>query len=1430
MDAKEPKPPDAARAGTANAPTTTSNTDRTNHRNADVADHDSERRSRTMSDSSSQPPPMPPRPTGDLDRRSIDSSQRPSAASLRAAFRSSSANGGSGQRSGYSSVRVVTPDNDSSAAGGSDRPRNTSRDRPHAHDASPRAVPGGPTRRQGVVFNDPVGDNGESTNKSAGSGSNSGAGAGGGHRIASSGSFRPRTRTMDTAMLGAQRSATASHDHRHRVGSVSSPSPATTAVADAVSNDSRHAPGPESVGFPSIISGASAATAVATSAAARNDRKSSGRRLVKRHSSRPTSPQPAMPPLVDSLPLLIPTENPRKVSLLMRVLCGKMRGEIEYQGAQGGPWHSGVAYIDDERACLMFDSGQNGPFHIPLVADLRGCRILPVDYRDADKRCIELVSSNPVVEFLMYPLVSDEFDLWLAALLCWQQLRPVAIKMDSKSGTASSSTGASSGTGSGGSSPSLPMRPEVTRRGVPEDGPKSSNIIKVGKLKVWDKGPASNPRALVRRSSTRDHRSPQMSWRRISCILHDNGDFKIMAENDVTILAVLGLGHLSRFAIQQLDRTVLDEEHCIAIFPMYSAASTHVSVYRPIFLALDNRTHFEVWFALLRAFALPDMYKIKAPSAPRPEGQESGEQGSSDDDREQPTETMRDVDDVETSQKGGEVFRVEKTIMVRVTEAKIRNRPTGMEAPAPASSEKNSKSAASSSDPESVVGNYLAEVVLDGEVRARTTVRPATKNPFWREDCEFVDLPRTMPELSVVLKQVDGPGYDAASSSASSRSQHAQHHQRLSEVVWGSVELPLAQTRGGVREMEDWMQVLDDSGEPIGSMLVKVVHEDHIVLLEKEYRELGELLHNFNSGLTTLVAAALPTHLRRLAELFLNIFQVSGSASEWIMALVEEEIDGMGSHSTMKKLRFDSRLKSNESTESSVGDRGVLLRDMGKSLAGEANLLFRGNTLLTQAFELHMRRLGRDFLLETLQDKLFEINEANPDCEVDPSKLPQSQSGQSGHQHGHGSGHGHHHIHGSGGHSSSSGGDGGVLEQHWTRLIEVTTEVWDCIAASAARMNSELRGILKYIRAVAEDRYGDFLRSVSYTSVSGFLFLRFICPAILSPKLFGLLRDHPQPRAQRTFTLIAKALQKLSNLSTFGKREEWMEPMNRFLNVQRPRFREYIDQVCDVTPSEREARTFHASYRTPMTILSRLGATAREGFPSLPFLVDQARNYAGLVKLWSDVGAATALPQPKTQSGTKSHTQSQSSQSGSQSDSEATVASTTASTAPTAKSTPSAGTGANKVPMEGDMLRFHEMCASLQARAEACLATNERARLSEARRGASDPDELADILDQASLVESLSYAYGGSSMWSDSSADHRYSSSESPRLQGTVTTTIVGGAAAKGAGKNGGMGTYYGSVGSGAGKMSRAILNGIMRRGNEFKDRDKDKEKDKDKK
>lgn len=89
-------------------------------------------------------------------------------------------------------------------------------------------------------------------------------------------------------------------------------------------------------------------------------------------------------------------------------------------------------------------------------------------------------------------------------------------------------------------------------------------------------------------------------------------------------------------------------------------------------------------------------------------------------------------------------------------------------------------------------------------------------------------------------------------------------------------------------------------------------------------------------------------------------------------------------------------------------------------------------------------------------------------------------------------------------------------------------------------------------------------------------------------------------------------------MTSFGNKEPWMEPMNRFLVSNRPGFKAYIDSICAI-PADRPTAVVSPSYAAPIHILGRLPAASREGFPSLPFLLDHARSYANLINIWLDV-------------------------------------------------------------------------------------------------------------------------------------------------------------------------------------------------------------------
>jgi hypothetical protein len=128
-------------------------------------------------------------------------------------------------------------------------------------------------------------------------------------------------------------------------------------------------------------------------------------------------------------------------------------------------------------------------------------------------------------------------------------------------------------------------------------------------------------------------------------------------------------------------------------------------------------------------------------------------------------------------------------------------------------------------------------------------------------------------------------------------------------------------------------------------------------------------------------------------------------------------------------------------------------------------------------------------------------------------------------------------------------------------------------------------------------------------------------------------------------------------MTTFGSKELWMEPMNSFLSSHRAQFKTFLDTICSISSSASPLVPIPPSYSTPLAILTRLPPTSREGFPSLPYLIDHARNFAALVSLWLD----------------------------------------------------HAGNVSGIQDTDGDLLKFHQLVVSLRHRTEDCLASAERA-------------------------------------------------------------------------------------------------------------------------
>ena len=841
-----------------------------------------------------------------------------------------------------------------------------------------------------------------------------------------------RTRSR-TATLEEQRSdmASSTFKTRTRIGSVnaassSQPKPAEPSVAEEPTTTPT-----SSIGFPSIQSPQYVGQTVTRQRLSKSPR--SGRvTAVAQNQAAFSSP--------------LSNTDAAKILQLMKTTCGRMHGILSFRTATttpstSNPWTSGYCAINVATGSLIYQAKGEPALAKTLIPDLRGCRVRTLFDADLRSTYISVHTFTSGLGIQLRPHVNETFDSWLAALLCWQPIRPKGVqnKMTKPQSVVIGDKW-------------VPGR----RRNSESASQKDAAIIKVGKMLLWDKPSASGARPVSSRrvSTYRQSRALSSSWQHVSCTLQENGFFKLFTESDVTLVACIQLSQLSRCAIQQLDASVLDDEFCIAIYPQYTAHPVIESAMRPIYLALDNRVLFEVWFVLLRAFTIPELYGPEAPN--------KNDDPNKTPEAEDPDEALRDM------------FRIERVLNLRVTEAKLFH--TKEETPR---SRKQNRSHPSSAPVPPKVSDYYTEVLLDGEIRAKTAVKYRTTNPFWREDFTFSDLPPVLSQASILVKTFHPTQRDwtliAHGAYPSTHEVDALNMLEDLEIstndaVSGRVDLRLEELDPGV-DTEKWWPILDDRDQPIGEMFMRARMDETVVLMSEEYAEMSDLLESFNNGLTINMGHVMSSELAQLSEVLLNIYQVSGSTVDWISALVEDEIDGVHKESTVNHLRYTTRIQSNDSGGSGH-DRNVLVRDMGRTATVEANLLFRGNSLLTKVLDLHMRRLGKEYLEETIGERLREIDESDPECEVDPARVPRSED----------------------------------LDRNWRNLHNLTTGVWKSIAMSSSRCPSELRRIFRHVRACAEDRYGDFLRSVTYSSVSGFLFLRFFCPAILNPKLFGLLK------------------------------------------------------------------------------------------------------------------------------------------------------------------------------------------------------------------------------------------------------------------------------------------------------------------------------------
>lgn len=189
---------------------------------------------------------------------------------------------------------------------------------------------------------------------------------------------------------------------------------------------------------------------------------------------------------------------------------------------------------------------------------------------------------------------------------------------------------------------------------------------------------------------------------------------------------------------------------------------------------------------------------------------------------------------------------------------------------------------------------------------------------------------------------------------------------------------------------------------------------------------------------------------------------------------------------------------------------------------GDQRLTFRGNSLATKSMEAFLKLTGEQYLQDTLSTPISEIIASDKDCEVDPLKAT------------------------------------GSLSRQQQALRHAVRTAWNAIAESHKNFPPQLRECFamfkEHLQMLDREDMADNLISAS-------IFLRFLCPAILSPSLFNITNELPSARATRNLTLVAKTLQTLANFTRFQGKENFMEFLNDFLEQEAPRMKYFLHLI-----------------------------------------------------------------------------------------------------------------------------------------------------------------------------------------------------------------------------------------------------------------------------
>eukprot|EP00049_Salpingoeca_infusionum_P015322 m.296406 g.296406 ORF g.296406 m.296406 type:complete len:1878 (+) comp15856_c0_seq7:340-5973(+) len=185
------------------------------------------------------------------------------------------------------------------------------------------------------------------------------------------------------------------------------------------------------------------------------------------------------------------------------------------------------------------------------------------------------------------------------------------------------------------------------------------------------------------------------------------------------------------------------------------------------------------------------------------------------------------------------------------------------------------------------------------------------------------------------------------------------------------------------------------------------------------------------------------------------------------------------------------------------------------------SLFMRKNSLGSKLLTTTLKTYGQGYLKRTIRPIIVKMLETEALYEINPIMLEKGQN----------------------------------LQTNLSNLKQLVEQFFNAIYDSVASIPIAVQLVCHGISRAMAKRFP----SSRNLAVGSCLFLRFFSPAIVQPVVHGIISTQPPPRVQRGLLLASKVLQAVAVGAKFqGFKEEYMECMNGFVNLQNTRGAEYL--------------------------------------------------------------------------------------------------------------------------------------------------------------------------------------------------------------------------------------------------------------------------------